>query len=717
MRKSIATPLRGQPSLATGPGSSIPIPRRSSSIFTPATNPAAKTVTRPQVSTSQDTSNNDNSATSPVDMFRAEIHALKYELSNLKDEREREKLRFEATVRELELKITEEGKRADDLESDQQFLFDKHKESTAELNKLKEEWPAEKAALERRNRGLQHDLDEARDARDEASSALRSAESSIKRQTEEFKVKERTLTTAVQDLQQQLAHLNNAVQQKGVELNDRNEMVEMLSSENKSLKSKTEDLHLLDTVQRQLSEQIAKAKGLESKLHIMTPELNQLREEQMKFKFVAEEKTLLEARLKLMEDLRRQVADAELEAATLREERARWTAFFEETDNFKSPEDALKALSQERTEKISLLDKVGRLEAEIAARAQGMEVDEQEIRKVEQTVEELKDALDKNAKLMARVERQKNLAIKETEFLREQLKTYDSEETVYMQGNYDKQKAGRIEKLESLLEVSKQEIVKLTAEIKQVENAKTGQGQANIRKHKLDEKDDERIGELLRRNRKLQDEYTALLNKEEQARKEIAVLEKRISALEQAKQAQVRVVELRDNPASKDQIVKRTMLEALQKENNSLIAQLDGRREDIGQVVGVTTLDRLKLEMKEMQSLVAEKEKRMKRLKEIWSAKSMEFREAVYSLLGYKLDFLPNNKVRATSMFAASDEESFTFDPELGTMKLSGRADSPFAQECSNLIQFWVQERREIPCFLAALNLELYDKTTKAARF
>ncbi|KAK9239806.1 spindle assembly checkpoint component Mad1 [Lipomyces kononenkoae] len=714
MRKSIATPLRGQPSLPTAPGSSIPLPRRSSSIFTPATNSAPKTIPRPQVSASQDTSNNDKSVTT-VDILRAENHGLKYELSNLRDEREREKLRFEATVRELELKIAEEGKRADALESDQQFLFDKHKESTAELNKLKEEWPIEKAALDKRNRSLQHDLDDARDARDEASSALRSAESAIKRQADEFNVKERTLTTAVHDLQQQLASLNKAVQEKAFELNERNEMVEKLSSENKSLKSKTDDLHLLDTVQRQLSEQIAKSKGLESKLHIMTPELNQLREEHKKFKFVAEEKTLLEARLKLMEDLRRQVADAELEAATLREERARWTAFFDETDNFRSPEDALKALSQERTEKIALLDKVGRLEAEIAARTTGMQVDEQEIRKVEQHVEELKDALDKNAKLMARVERQKNLAIKETAFLREQLKTYDSEETVYMQGNYDKQKAGRIEKLEALLRDSKQEVLKLTAEIKQMENAKAGQ--ANIRKHKLDENDDERIGELLRRNRKLQDEYTVLLNKEEQARKEVGVLEKRISALEQAKQAQVRVVELRDNPASKDQIVKKTMLEALQKENNSLIAQLNGRREDIGQVIGVSTLDRLKLEMEEMESVVTEKEKRMRRLKEIWSAKSMEFREAVYSLLGYKLDFLPNNKVRATSMFAASDEESFTFDPELGTMKLSGRADGPFAQECSNLIQFWVQERREIPCFLAALNLELYDKTTKAARF
>ncbi|KAK9324763.1 spindle assembly checkpoint component Mad1 [Lipomyces orientalis] len=715
MRKAIATPLHGQSSLASGAGSSIPVPRRSSAMFTPAANTAPRTVSRPLFPASQDTSGNDKSTTS-VDALRAENHALKYELSNLKDEREREKLRFETTIREFELKITEEGKRADALESDQQFLFDKHKEAAAELAKLKEEWPAEKSALEKRIRSLQHDLAETRDAHDEASSTLRTAESAIKRQENEFKVKERTLTSAMQDLQEQFANVSTALHRNVVELNERNEIVEKLSSENKNLMAKAEDLHLLDTLQRQLSEQIAKSKSLESKLHVMTPELNQLRDEHKKFKFVAEEKTLLEARLKLMEDLRRQVADAELEVATLREARAQWTAFFDETDSFKSPEDALKALSQERSEKIALLDKIGRLEAELAARTQGMRVDEEDMRKVEKRIHELKDALDKSTKLLARVERQKNLAIKETEFLRDQLKTYDSEETMYMQGNYDKQKAGRIEKLESILEESKKEIVKLTDELKQAEKSNTGQA-VNVRKHTLDDDDDDRMGELLRRNRKLQDECTALMNKEELARKEIAVLEKRIAALEQAKKAQVRVLELRDNPAAKDQIVKRKMLDVLQNENNSLLAQLHGRREDIGQVVGVNTLDRLKLEMKELETLVEEKEKRMKRLKEIWSAKSMEFREAVYSLLGYKLDFLPNNKVRATSMFATSDEESFTFDPELGTMKLSSRADSPFAQECSNLIQFWVQERREIPCFLAALNLELYDKTTKAARF
>lgn len=71
-----------------------------------------------------------------------------------------------------------------------------------------------------------------------------------------------------------------------------------------------------------------------------------------------------------------------------------------------------------------------------------------------------------------------------------------------------------------------------------------------------------------------------------------------------------------------------------------------------------------------MEKVVADKEKRMQRLKEIWSAKSMEFREAVFSLLGWKLDFLQNGRVRVTHMFAGnSEDQSIEFDGEKGELK------------------------------------------------
>jgi mitotic spindle assembly checkpoint protein MAD1 len=48
-------------------------------------------------------------------------------------------------------------------------------------------------------------------------------------------------------------------------------------------------------------------------------------------------------------------------------------------------------------------------------------------------------------------------------------------------------------------------------------------------------------------------------------------------------------------------------------------------------------------------------------------------------------------------------------------MKVSGGPNSLFALEIKNLITFWVEGRKEIPCFLAAMTLEFYEKTTRAA--
>ena len=81
------------------------------------------------------------------------------------------------------------------------------------------------------------------------------------------------------------------------------------------------------------------------------------------------------------------------------------------------------------------------------------------------------------------------------------------------------------------------------------------------------------------------------------------------------------------------------------------------------------------MDIRDMEKVVADKEKRMMRLKQIWGAKSMEFREAVASVLGWKMDFMPNGRVRVTSMFypgEEDDEHSIIFDGENGTSLYHG---------------------------------------------
>jgi mitotic spindle assembly checkpoint protein MAD1 len=160
-------------------------------------------------------------------------------------------------------------------------------------------------------------------------------------------------------------------------------------------------------------------------------------------------------------------------------------------------------------------------------------------------------------------------------------------------------------------------------------------------------------------------EIAQLERKEIVLKKEIEALQFRITAMEGTS---TRVLQLKDNPTTREQAVKVSQLTALREENAALLAQLEDRAPEVGRVVPLATLENARSDIKSMEKVIAEKEKRMTRLKEIWSAKSMEFREAVYSLLGWKLDFMPNGRVRVTHMFAGNEDQSIEFDGEKGLL-------------------------------------------------
>lgn len=59
----------------------------------------------------------------------------------------------------------------------------------------------------------------------------------------------------------------------------------------------------------------------------------------------------------------------------------------------------------------------------------------------------------------------------------------------------------------------------------------------------------------------------------------------------------------------------------------------------------------------------------------MWGKKALEFRQAVYSILGYEVDFQPNGRVKVTSMFHSSDfyggvDTGIIFDGEQGTIPI-----------------------------------------------
>lgn len=253
------------------------------------------------------------------------------------------------------------------------------------------------------------------------------------------------------------------------------------------------------------AEQVAHIKTLEVTNRKQSQELKQLREHNKSIEILGEEKQALEAKVRMMDDLRREISEAQLRVSILQDERNSWSSYFQsEGLEFDSPEALARALVQERVENATLLEKAGRTNPELAEKAEVIQRLEAELSTLNREFEKAEESIAKDSKTKQRLERQKVIALKEAAFLREQLKSFSVEEKMYMQGNFDEQKTKRIEELEELLETYKKENENLLADVVKKEGA-GGETLARKRLREDDEDENRRVGELMRRNRQLQD--------------------------------------------------------------------------------------------------------------------------------------------------------------------------------------------------------------------
>jgi mitotic spindle assembly checkpoint protein MAD1 len=624
------------------------------------------------------------------------------------------------------------------------------------LKESQESALSEKASFERRIRTLQDQNQSLQEEATEVETQRADQERQFKRQITELDTLRITLAQTLQDVQQDLQNVQNTLHSANSQVSKLENDVAILEAENLRLRAEGNGAEELAVLKRELSEQVAHIKNIESTNREQTTELRHLRKVQKNVEVVEEQKKSLENQLQLMSTLEAELGNVQIQKRVLEDERRSWSSMLESNGDFAdfdSPEAVVKALVEERIEKLTLIDKLGSVEPQLLEKDEIIQGLESEKRQFKQEIEKLRSAasaaggaLDTRAKL--RLERQRALAVKEVEYLRAQLKAFDTEElTMHEEGShYDEQKNQQIEQLEKLVDEYRVELHKVHEDLSALEKtaSQDEEGTATTTasrgvKRPLSPADSdaesERIAILSRKNRTLQESLSKSEQTAKVLRHELDATKSHLSSLQE--QSRTRILELRANPTTEAENLKMSTLRTLQAENRDLLAQLRGENAKVSRVVPVSTLDSLKLEMQEMERTVAEKEKRMRRLKEIWTAKSSEFREAVASVLGYKLDFLPNGRVRVTSMFHLSpayrhgagstastgpgsmgngEENSIIFDGENGTMKISGGPNSLFALEIKHLIKFWVEERKDIPCFLAAMTLEFYDKTTRAAR-
>ncbi len=624
----------------------------------------------------------------------------------------------------------------------------KYEALAQELHDVQAQHVNEKATLERKLRDLQEQNQSLReDAEDVQSQFLDQGRQHL-HQINDVEAKRVALQDTVDRLRSDIERVSQDLESTQTQLSSRNAEFEYLEAEVAQLKSRAGDAESLAVVQRELLDQVTHIRKLESTNREQLAELRRLRNAHQSVQVVEEQKRSLETELQVLQDVHRQLGEAQIQKEMLEDEKRTWSTLLDREGHeaqHQSPEAVVKALVQERIERASLVERVGKLEAELAEKEEVIKALQAEKLSLKQALKERNAATQNGAtdkpdsKAYRRLDRQRVLAVKEVEYLRAQLKTFDTEETVLMSNaNFDTQRVEQIKQLESLVDQYRTEVQSLHAELSQREFQPQSQhSEPRGMKRSISEEassEENQIGPLLRKTKNLQSALTEATTK-------IAVLETELQATKSqlksiSSRARTRVLELRSNPTSNHEAIKISTLNILRAENAALLAQLRGDDISNVSVVPAATVENLTMQLSRLQAEVANAQKQTRRLREIFGSKATEFREAVASILGYKINFLPNGKARITSTYyvrphrvtdgrvdlareAEEDEEeqansnSIIFDGEEGTMKFSGGANSPFAMEMKELVRFWVQERRSVPCFLAAMTLELFEKASK----
>lgn len=578
-------------------------------------------------------------------------------------------------------------------------------------------------ALEKRLRTAQEECRTAKEESEEVQTEFEGLDRQHKHQLQEIESKHATLQKTLRDLRDDLANKDSALHTTQERLSQRETETGQLESEILRLKAQTGDADTIAVIKRELSEQVSHIRKLESTNREQNAELKHFRRVHKAVEVVEEEKRALENRVSVMGVIEKNLREAQLQRQILEDERRSWTSYLESEggtgkDEFDSPEGMARALVRERVENASLLQRVGAVQPELLEKDEIIKSLEEERSKIYSEMEKLRisggSSNDSRAKV--RLERQRALAVKEVDLLREQLRTFDSEEQTYHSENqFDTIKSQRVADLEALVDQHRTEIQTLHTELSALEDRAPAAPQSLLKRPREDDADDHQLGQLSRKNRKLQDALSSLQSTYALLQTEHAALQSQLSSLQQS--AKTRILSLRSNPSDNFEATKLSTLSTLRQENKDLLAQLEHRHDDAANsnLVPQSTLENLRLEMQDLEQQVRDKEKRMLRLKEIFGKKSLEFREAVFSLLGWKTDFRPNGKV-ALSLSTGNEgdevEECIIFDGENGTMKIAGGPDSAFALQIRPLIKQWVEGRRYIPGLMAGIILSKVEDGT-----
>ncbi|CAK7900505.1 spindle assembly checkpoint component Mad1p [[Candida] anglica] len=332
-------------------------------------------------------------------------------------------------------------------------------------------------------------------------------------------------------------------------------------------------------------------------------------------------------------------------------------------------------------------------------------LEEEKVNELLPKITSLTQVLQSRQELIDKFQKQKLLNVKEIEFLRESLKSMDN---LSIKKDTDvNSKEEYVVKLEKLVDEYRNE---RDAALKKQEEYKQ-EPKLGDKRQCLHQERDVDITKLEKQN-------FEILASNKELNDKLKTLELKLKTLEELKEKreQLKVLQLRSNYVSRDQVVKQQTLDVLRKENEELLKPLVANENSVPKAV----FERQENDKAILQTKVDQLSKRINRLREVYSKKSCEILSIISKFFGYSVEFLPSpinpedlssSRIKLISKYSSKEGDNSYLVIDVHTKSLKAHGTGDFKDLCEDLVTNWVKDKDQIPCFLSALNMSLFERS------
>ncbi|KAJ1922440.1 coiled-coil domain-containing protein mad1, partial [Coemansia sp. S17] len=357
-------------------------------------------------------------------------------------------------------------------------------------------------------------------------------------------------------------------------------------------------------LERDVAEQCAYIRASDAQNRALRADVKRLTAHSLQSDAYHEAAQSLQAKVLRLEAQLAETADRDAQLQQLLEEREQWARVFDQP-----PLAAAKCVDAQR-----------RLVAELESRASERELTLEDVLKrradaEQQLVAARDEAVAGKAELLE-TRAQLQRAQCEAEFLRAQLASYDAEDARLMP-TYDAPKAERIRQLELFIDRQRES---LGAELPDVAP----------------------LLESYRRDAEAaKEELAKAAVRCDALERDVARMELQLGAGLGYNPQTTRILQLRENPAAMDYAIRSERLAALEAENAALVDRLrTAVIADDEEAPLFCTIDNLRKEKESLTLQLKDSGKLISRYKKEWKRKAAQLREVVYTVLGFRVDFL-----------------------------------------------------------------------------